>query len=78
MAYVVVSSPCVNCGRIFSYNPHRVPSIVVDGEREPVCRQCIYAENARRELLNGVTGEHWELLPAPHPDAYEPIHESEL
>ena len=72
MAYVVVSSPCVNCGRIFSYNPHRVPSIVVDGNREPVCLPCIVAENGRR------TASGQELLGDPHPDAYEPIHESEL
>ena len=72
MSYATVFSPCVNCGRLFGYNPHKVPSIRVNGVREPVCRECIEAENAHRKDNN------LELLPEPHADAYEPIHESEL
>jgi len=72
MAYATVFSPCVNCGRLFGYNPHKVPSIIVNGEREPVCLPCIVAENRKR------TASGQELLADPHPDAYEPIHESEL
>lgn len=28
--YVSVASPCFTCGRIFSYNPHLVPSVPID------------------------------------------------
>lgn len=72
MAYATVFSPCLNCNRVFGYNPHKVPSILVNGVKEPVCLDCIEAENARREAND------LELLPEPHPEAYQPIHESEL
>ena len=72
MAYATVFSPCINCNQVFGFNPHRVPSIPVNGVREPVCRECIDTENARREAND------LELLPEPHANAYEPIHESEL
>jgi len=53
------------------FNPHRVPSIRVEGERQPVCRECIEMANPIREK-NG-------LPPiAIHPDAYEPLNEEEL
>jgi len=72
MGYAVMMSPCLICDKVFGYNPHRVPSIRVNGERQPVCLPCIVQENRRRQLVGQ------ELLPDPHPDAYEPIQESEL
>ena len=78
MSYATVFSPCVNCGRLFGYNPHRVPSILVNGVKEPVCLDCIEAENARRKATMIATGVDLELLPEPHAAAYQPIHESEL
>ena len=30
--YVYVASPCFTCGRLFSYNPHLVPSVPIDPE----------------------------------------------
>ena len=72
MSYATVFSPCANCNQVFGFNPHRVPSIRVNGVREPVCRECIDNENAHREA-NAL-----ELLPEPHADAYKSIHESEL
>ena len=70
--YAVMMSPCLICKKIFGYNPHRVPSIRVNGERRPVCLPCIVRENQRRQLVGQ------ELLADPRPDAYEPIQESEL
>ena len=70
--YAVMMSPCLICKRIFGYNPHRVPSISIDGERRPVCLPCIVRENRRRQLVGQ------ELLADPRPGAYEPIQESEL
>ena len=72
MGYAIMMSPCLTCGKIFGYNPHRVPSIWVNGERKPVCLTCIVEENRRRQLVGQ------ELLPDPRPNAYEPIQESEL
>ncbi len=60
-----VHGPCYGCKRIFSYNDEHVPSITVDGVREPVCASCVERVNPQR-VANG-------LPPiVPHPDAYEP------
>jgi len=69
--YVMAHSACIGCGRVFSYNPVRVPSLFVNGQREPVCRDCVERVNPGR-IKNG-------LAPiVPHPEAYEPCDESEL
>ena len=72
--YALVYSPCIGCGKVFGYNPHRVPSVRIDGERQPVCKECIEAENVKRKRLNDP-----ELpILIYHPDAYEPIPEEEM
>lgn len=71
MSYALMTSICLGCKNLFSYNPHRVPSVVIDGVKEPVCRACIARVNPKREA-NGL--DPFSI----HPDAYEPIHESEL
>jgi hypothetical protein len=69
--YVFALGPCYGCKQPFSYNPHRVPSVVVDGVREPICRGCVAIANPRRKA-NGLP----EIVPLP--DAYEPLPEGEL
>ena len=64
--YVFVLGSCVNCQRSISFHPHKVPSVRVNGKREPLCRQC---------------AERWNELHEPvpiQPDAYEPCPEEEL
>lgn len=69
--YVMAHSACIGCGRVFAYNPMRVPSLFINGNREPVCRDCVHKVNPAR-VKNG-------LAPiVPHPDAYEPCPEEEL
>jgi len=51
--YVFLMSPCFGCKVPFSYNPNRVPSIRIDGERQPVCQNCVDRVNPRREA-NGL------------------------
>lgn len=71
MGYVSAMSPCYGCKRIFSYNPMRVPSVTVNGSREPICRECVDRVNPQR-ILNG-------LPPiVPFHDAYDACDESEL
>ncbi|MEJ7618314.1 MAG: hypothetical protein WKF30_15415 [Pyrinomonadaceae bacterium] len=71
MGYAIAFSPCINCGKIFGYNPVSVPSVRVNGVREMVCRRCTEAANPER-VRRGL--EPIVLLP----DAYEPVNESEL
>ena len=42
MGYVFMTSPCVNCQKIISFNPNKVPSLIIDGKREPLCKGCFY------------------------------------
>ena len=73
MGYAFGTSACFGCGRIFTYNPLRVPSIrsPQTGTKEPVCRDCIERANPIR-IKNGLA----PIVPAP--DAYDPVDESEL
>ena len=44
---------CVGCHRLFSFNPERVPSILLNGVREPVCQTCVETANPLR-IQNGL------------------------
>ena len=64
---------CFGCGRVFTYNPMRVPSFPhpKPGSREPICRDCIERVNPLR-IANGLP----PIVPAR--DAYDACHDSEL
>ena len=69
--FVMCHSACIGCGQVFGYNPHAVPSMLVKGVREPICRTCVDVANPIR-IKNG-------LAPiVVLPNAYEPIPEHEL
>ena len=71
MGYVFALSACYGCGGLFAYDPAKVPSVVVNGTREPICQECVRAANPRR-IANG-------LAPiVALPGAYDPCRESEL
>jgi len=71
MGYALAYSPCLGCGRVFAYNPVRVPSITHNGTRQPICQACVDRANPNR-IKNGLE----PIVPAP--DAYEACDESEL
>ena len=73
--YAIMFGACINCNKLISYNPHKVPSIRIPnpktgelGPREPLCRDCAEKWN---EL-------HPEAARPIQPDAYEYILEEEL
>lgn len=49
MAFMSCMGPCVGCRQVFSFNPDRVPSIRVDGVRQPVCADCMVRVNIERK-----------------------------
>ena len=71
MGYALMIGTCISCRCAFGFNPNKVPSIRVNGMREPVCKECIEAANPKRKAAG---------LPefTIHPDAYEPVEEGEL
>jgi hypothetical protein len=71
MGYALAMGACVRCKRIFSFNPVRVPSLKVNGVKEPICADCIKWANPRR-----VAAGLEPFIPAP--DAYEACNELEL
>jgi len=48
MGFVICTGVCANCNAFFSFNPMRVPSVRVNGVREPICRNCIERVNPVR------------------------------
>ncbi len=40
MGYMITTSNCVACNSLITFNPDHVPSLVVNGQREPLCRSC--------------------------------------
>jgi hypothetical protein len=68
MGVMMAMGPCIGCGRLFSFNPHRVPSLNVDGTREPICLACVERANPQRKA-NGLPPI--VVLPG----AYEPTSE---
>jgi hypothetical protein len=71
MGYAVAFGPCWSCGVVFGFNPARVPSIVVDGEREALCRSCVDRAN---ELRRASDQPLIDVLPG----AYDPAELGEL
>lgn len=71
MGYYFCAGACYGCGRLFSFNPVRVPSITVEGTRQPICIVCVERANPLRKK-NGLP------LIEPLPDAYEACEEGEL
>lgn len=69
--FVAVMAHCIGCGRPFAFNPVRVPSMRVNGVREPICRECVTRIN-RNKVKRG------EEPFAIAPDAYEAVSEDEL
>lgn len=69
--FVLAIGQCFGCKQNFSFNPVRVPSVIVNGSKEPICQECVARANPLRKA-NG-------LKPiVPLPGAYEECEEDEL
>jgi len=64
MSFMICTSHCAGCGELISYNPNRVPSIRVNGEKEALCLECATRVNQNRVK----EGKDACFI---HPDAYE-------
>lgn len=53
MAYMSAMGDCYGCKKVFSFNPDLVPSIPINGVREPICQDCVNTANPRR-IANGL------------------------
>jgi hypothetical protein len=68
MGYALMFGTCCSCRRIISFNPHKVPSLLINGTRQPICRQCAERWNVL----------HPEIAKPIQDGAYEEFDESEL
>lgn len=66
MPFMFVIGNCCACHAPITFSPSRVPSLVVAGSREPLCRGCHARWNKIHRTSQG-------LPPVEaHPDAWEP------
>jgi hypothetical protein len=68
--YAFAMAACAGCNRLFSFNPCLVPSIGLDGARQPICKACV-------EIINRNRFRHHLAPIKPLPGAYEPISEDQ-
>uniref|UniRef100_A0A6M3X6H8 Uncharacterized protein n=1 Tax=viral metagenome TaxID=1070528 RepID=A0A6M3X6H8_9ZZZZ len=71
MGYALMFGKCCACGGLTSFNPVKVPSVRINGTKEPVCKFCIEDANKKRKEMG------LETFNVPE-DAYEPCNEMEL
>lgn len=64
MSAMFALGECVCCHQLFSFNPDLVPSVTINGAREPLCRACVERANPLRKA-KGLP----EIVPLP--GAYE-------
>lgn len=72
MGYCYCVGFCIACKTPITFNPVRVPSLVVNGQREPLCERCFNRWNELHRTSKGLPPE--PLLEG----AYEPVDEHEL
>jgi len=71
MGYAIIFGECFSCNKFFSFNPNYVPSIRIEGDKKPICKNCIEEVNPLR-VKNGLS----PIII--HPQAYEPENENNL
>jgi hypothetical protein len=72
MGVAFCTGSCLACRRPFTFNPMRVPSLRVNGVREPICEGCMTGRINPLRVEKGLPP--FEILPG----AYEACDESEL
>ena len=72
MGVAFMIAPCLVCRKPFTFNPVKVPSLMVKGVKEPICGPCHAHINVLR-VEKGI-----DPFPDPHPDAYGACDENEL
>ncbi len=70
--YCWIVGECVGCGNLIHFNPNRVPSIRVNGEREPLCRSYFNKWNLFHRVSKGLPDYPLD------PNAYKPEPEENL
>ena len=64
--YMMAWGNCINCKGFMGYNPDKVPSLRIEGEREPLCEACFNEWNQIHRIRKG-------LKPIPlNKEAYTP------
>jgi hypothetical protein len=72
MGYAMCMGFCVACKAPIKFNPVRVPSITVNGTRQPLCKSCFNRWNQIHRTSKGLPAEPLAA------DAYTGCDESEL
>lgn len=54
MGFMFVIGECVACHCALSFNPEKVPSLRVNGQKEPLCVQCFNRWNEIHRVSKGL------------------------
>jgi len=71
MGYALCMGQCYGCKKTFSFNPVKVPSLTIEGTKEPFCKDCIDKANVERVKLGKEPLTY-------SPEAYNACNENEL
>ena len=71
MGYVMVFGLCCSCDKLIGFNPNKVPSVRIMGEKRPICRECVERVNTKRRVMKMPQIEI-------DPEAYESANEDEI
>ena len=66
MSYMYCLGSCIACNKIIHFNPNKVPSLVIDGTKEPLCANCHNKWNEIHRVNKGLEPVDID------PQAYEP------
>jgi len=70
MGYLTMLCDCCACGTLIQCNPDKVPSLRLNGKREPLCRACFGKWNEVHRTSKGLDPV------ALDPEAYSPLDEN--
>jgi hypothetical protein len=70
--YCFMMGTCINCKKHIVFNPKYVPSLRVNGKREPICRTCADYWNDIHRSSKGLPKQ--EI----HEQAFEPLNTNEI
>lgn len=72
MGYFMLITSCYMCKRVFTCNPDKVPSVKIEGVKEPICESCVkWMQQRQREMGVPVWAD-------PLPGAYDAADEDEV
>jgi|10_taG_2_1085330.scaffolds.fasta_scaffold00172_21 hypothetical protein len=66
--FIFIHGECISCKTFISFHPHKVPSLPVNGKREPLCIRCFHKWNEIHRPNDPVQLKEGAYEPGPESD----------